>query len=162
MSPEELPVDMLSLDMYSMLTLEDKVNQEGETKTDNKEGATGGSKPKRKAGEDEEQQLGKINKQHVENSGKWPRWRQWNPNKGPYHREPFKEDQLLEPNKPMEVPDLTQGGQASSSGGTPELAKAGGGVYWDSEGRWEEWGGDWWKQNASTGWWEKWQEPECE
>jgi len=171
----ELPVDLLSLDMYSMLTLEEKDNQEGEADTDNKDQEPGRSRPKRKApGE----QLAKVNRRHVETSGKWPRWQQWNPNKGPYNRvenNPLgmhMEDssQELEDNQGLILPQnilpqdtMNTSGAASSSGGTPEVvqiteAGAGDDVYWDADFVWVKWGGAWWKQHPD-GWWEKWENP---
>jgi len=82
-------------------------------------------------------------------SGKWPRWRQWNPNKGPYRRE-----------KEKKKANTAEGSTSSSSGTarTTTTTTTDADVYWDSEGRWHLWWGGWWKQDES-GWWEKWQQP---
>jgi len=52
-------------------------------------------------------------------------------------------------NTTFEVPGGS--GTAASTEGSQE----GNQVYWDRNGRWVEWGGDWWKL-TSSGWWEKW------
>jgi len=151
--------------MYSTLTLGEKDNQDNQQEPVHVVGH------KRKApGE-----LEKVNLRHVETSGKWPRWHQWNPNKGPYNRvenhplgmegsnAEFEDNQdLFLPQDTMNTSGATSAsGAASSSGGTSEvvqITEVGDDVYWDADGVWEQWGGDWWKRHP-TGWWEKWTEP---
>ena len=91
--------------------------------------------------------MGKYNPYHVEASGKWPRWRNWNPNKGPYHRESKEKEEGYQ----VDMPNLENQQPSSSSGASST-------TYWDHDGIWHEYGGDWWKERED-GWWEKWQKP---
>jgi hypothetical protein len=88
---------------------------------------------------------GKTNPRHWEESAKWPRWRRWNPNKGAYHKE---EEEMEENKKATTSTSSSSGTTGTTSGTDPD-------VYWDSEGRWHQWGRDWWQQDDS-GWWQKW------
>ena len=97
---------------------------------------------------------GKTNPRHVEESAKWPRWRGWNPNKGAYHKE--EEDYHKEEEEMEEKKQATT--STSSSSGTTGTATTDPDVYWDSEGSWHQWGGDWWQQDEN-GRWQKWQLP---
>ena len=99
---------------------------------------------------------------HLEESAKWPRWRGWNPNKGPYHKEEedyHKEEEKMEAKKNEEEEEEknkpTTGG-SSSSGTTGTTTSSD--TYWDWGGVWHQWGGDWWQQD-DNGWWQKWQLP---
>ena len=75
---------------------------------------------------------GKTNPRHVEESAKWPRWRGWNPNKGAYHKEEVEE---------KKANTVDPSAASSSSSGTAMTATTDPDVYWDSEGRWHQWGG---------------------
>jgi hypothetical protein len=120
-----------------------------------------------------------------EDSHKWPRWRQWNPDKGTYQRTeeelatlaegtpwlgqsclPEGQDEGLVLPKKQVSEDSTNKNETSTSTSSsstsalslPIVHEVDPGVYWDQDGVWEEWGGDWWKKH-DDGWWEKWQQP---
>ena len=108
---------------------------------------------------------------------KWSRWQHWNPEKGPYTRSPEEEAEVFPPwatgaassSEPVAEPpaeanlvlpktkkELDQEFEEDTFKAIQESqAQTQTQVYWDKIGRWEEWGGHWWKL-SSSGWWEKW------
>jgi len=74
----------------------------------------------------------------------------WNPNKGPYHRESKEKEEAAQ----EDMPKLGNKEQASSSSTSSSRPL----TFWDADGIWHEYGGDWWKERED-GWWEKWKGP---
>jgi len=166
----------IHVERLAMLSLEDKATEDNKEKKDDKDKTEDKQKtPKwrripRTVSEDKDtheqpgaheaeeegkrertwKDLGKYSPHHVEASGKWPRWRKWNPNKGPYHRE----SKETEEDAQEDMPKLDNKEHASSSSTSSSTTL----TFWDADGIWHEYGGDWWKRRED-GWWEKWQKP---
>ena len=116
---------------------------------------------------------------------KWPRWEAWNKDKGAYTRpelpvpwtggtgstsssihdfqgEEFDKMQeiageLIQAEKADEAARDQQQDQQQDLQQDQQQHQQKDQVYWDQNGVWQYWGGEWWKE-TSKGWWEKWRD----